>query len=291
MSSSDNNDHLLSRLQALASRFGFAGRESARIRERASRLYLPFRPLNLSTQNLFWEMGAPLERLNQLPRSALSGPVQEDKAFAHSTLRDLIQCRQQADQLIDLKQIDGLLRQLNPQRPATNLETYAAACKQVRIISFNDFSRTLEVALPRHSKGAKLRLLQANWRGQHLFWNSEQHLDEMACAIIYARLRGLDTPLRADIEQYKLSQTGLNTLHQRFHVLAMPSPAWSDPAFMRMLLEYHLPYSRLTLLQTDNAPEFLLLPKQDENANAFGEGLRLAGADDLTERLSALTLS
>jgi hypothetical protein len=80
----------------------------------------------------------------------------------------------------------------------------------------------------------------------------------------------------------------LAELRRRYHMLAMPVQAWSEPAFMSLLLDHGLPYARLSLLRYPNAPEFLLLPKDSPEANALGEGLRLAGAPDVIGHLEAL---
>ena len=71
-------------------------------------------------------------------------------------------------------------------------------------------------------------------------------------------------------------------------MLAMPVQAWTDPAFMALLLDNGLPYARLSLLRTAGAAEFLLLPKADSAAMALGEGLRLAGAADGVSYLQQL---
>ena len=42
-------------------------------------------------------------------------------------------------------------------------------------------------------------------------------------------------------------------LKQHYHVLAMPVQAWSDPAFMGVLLDNRLPYARLSLLRNPGA--------------------------------------
>ena len=68
----------------------------------------------------------------------------------------------------------------------------------------------------------------------------------------------------------------------------MPGAAWSDPAFMGLLLDNGLPYARLALLRTHGAPEFLLLPKHNQEATALGEGLCLAGAPDVVKHLKTL---
>ena len=142
--------------------------------------------------------------------------------------------------------------------------------------------------LPKLASGAAVPLSCASWRGERLFWTGEQHNAALACAIVYARRRGLEMTIQADLSRYQISAPGLNALDQRFHMLAMPSQAWSDPAFMGLLLDGRLPYSRLSLLGTRSAAECLLLPKENAMASAFGEGLRLAGAPDVVDHLRRL---
>lgn len=288
MSQLEHTPRPASRLSALAQRLGLAGRSSRRIFEQASQLRLPFRYLPLPSPSIWWRSGPPLHRLPELPRDALSGPVQEDKADAHAMLVRIVEHRQQVVDDLDLRRIDGLLGGDDESASVLDLESYASQCRNVRIISYNDFVKTLDLALPLRDASHPLLLRQASWRGERLFWAGEQHAAEMACAIVYARRRGLDIRLPAQIDHYQLSTQGLDELQQRFHTLAMPVEAWSDPAFMGLLLDNRLPYSRLTLLRAQDAPEFLLLPKHNADACALGEGLRIAGATDLADVLRRL---
>jgi hypothetical protein len=288
MSQLEHTPRPLSRLSALAQRLGLTGRNSRRIFEQASQLRLPFRYLPLPSPSIWWRSGPPLHRLPELPRDALSGPVQQDKADAHAMLIRVVEHDRQQIEALDLRRIDGLLGSEDEQDALPDLESYAAQCRAIRIISYKDFLRTLDLALPSRDQAHPLLLRQANWRGERLFWASEQHAGELACAIVYARRRGLEILLPAQIDRYQLSAEGLDNLQQRFHTLAMPVEAWSDPAFMGLLLDNRLPYSRLTLLRTPDAPEFLLLPKHNADACALGEGLRIAGASDLADGLRRL---
>ncbi|MDF5796761.1 hypothetical protein P4203_21645 [Pseudomonas aeruginosa] len=56
---------------------------------------------------------------------------------------------------------------------------------------------------------------------------------------------------------------------------------------MSLLLDTGLPYARLALF-TPETPECLLLPRNDERADALGEGLRAAGAADVVKYLKQL---
>jgi len=279
-----------SRLGALAQRLGLRGRAPRQVLERASQLQLPFTPLPEIADSICWQEGPPLHRLVELPRGALSGPVQEDKAAAHAMLVGLVTAEEQSLESFDLRLVDGLYNCQPAQCRYANFEAFASCeqCRKVRIISYKDFVKTISLALPRFLAGERIKLRQASWRGPRIFWTSEQHNEAFACAVAYARRRELEITLPADITHYKLSPSGIKQLQQHYHALAMPSATWSDPAFMALLLENGLPYARLSLLRNPGDPEVLLLPKHSAEANALGEGLRLAGAPDVVEYLKQL---
>ena len=94
--------------------------------------------------------------------------------------------------------------------------------------------------------------------------------------------------IRDSLVRYRLNEAGLDNLQSRYHVLAMPEAAWSDPGFMGLLLDNGIPYARLSLLKKAGTPEFLLLPKGHQDATALGEGLRLAGAPNVPGHLRKL---
>ncbi len=290
MSLSEQPVTLASRLSALAQRLGLIGRVPRHILERASRVRLPFQPLPPPHDSICWLEGPPLHRLVDLPRDALSGPVQEDKAQAHAILARIVELEQQTLDSFDLRQIDGLCA-CEPERSAyPSFERYAASehCRKVRIISYKDFIKTISLAVPGFLAGETIDLRQASWHGERIFWAGDLNGDAFACAVAYARRRGLETTLPAEIQRYRLSPLGLSQLQRHYHVLAMPAAAWSDPAFMGLLLDNRLPYARLSLLRSAGAVEPLLLPKLSPEATALGEGLRLAGAPDVVSYLQAL---
>jgi hypothetical protein len=290
MSLSPEPPAFASRIIALARRLGLGGKPARELLQGAGRLRLPFVALQPPSRSIWWRSGAPLYRLPELPRGALSGPVQEDKADAHKMLVRIVEQRRKPAAPLDLREINGLGS--IPGIPAySSLEEFSGSshCRQIRIISYRDFLRTLELALPKLANGAPVPLYEASWRGEQLFWGGEQHNAELACAIVYARRRGLEMNLQAEITSYRISLPGLNALEQRFHMLAMPAEAWSDPAFMALLLDNQLPYSRASLMGAHNAADCLLLPKQHELANAFGDGLRRAGAPDVVGYLRKLS--
>lgn len=278
---------LSSRLAALAQRVGLLGRGCKPIFERASQLQLPFRAIPTFADNICWLGGPPLQRLKDLPRSALSGPVQEDKAEAHAALIQLIEVEHHELAQFDLRQVDSLV---HCDGSYASLEDYATseACRQIRIISYRDFLKHLGKALPDYPH-QRLELFRARWRGERLFWAGESNPASFAGAVAYARLRGLDITLPAHITDYRISLAGLHDLEQRYHALAMPCAAWSDASFMQLLMEHEVPYARLNLLRTPGSPEFLLLPKHSPQACALGEGLLQAGAPDMLQYLRELS--
>lgn len=278
-------------LVALAQRLGLGRRTPRHLLHKARALRLPFQPLPPVQENIWWQADPPLQRLVELPRDALSGPVQEDKADARAVLMRLVEREQSGLDGIDLRQIDGLVGKDPQAPPHEGLATYGATpeCRAVRIISYKDFVRTLGQAVAGYPEGGRLQLFQAAWRGERLFWAGEsQHLPAFAAAVAYARRRGLEVVLPAELTRYRLSESGLAGLRRRYHVLAMPTQAWSDPAFMGLLLDQGMPYARLALLRRSGAPEFLLLPRRHPAANALGEGLYQAGAPDVTGFLAEL---
>lgn len=280
---------LTERLAALFQHLGLGGRSSQQLREQAARLRLPFAPLPKVPDSIWWQDGPPLQRLADLPRGALSGPVQEDKAAAHAALRALIRVEERQIGEFDLRWIDGLGGTPQESSHFARFEDYAAspACRSIRLISYRDFSRTLAQALPNHASGETLYLRQASWRGERYFWSEELAPQAFACAVAYARRRGLTIHLPAVLSAYRLSRSGLDQLDAGYHVLAMPAEAWSDARFMRLLLT-GMPYARLDLLRDSGGPEFLLLPRSQADANALGEGLREAGAADVSAWLRTL---
>lgn len=291
MNVSEQSSTLSSRLAGLAQRLGLIGRAPRQILARASSLNLPFAALPAAKESICWQEGAPLQRLVDLPRDALSGPVQEDKAEARAVLMRVITQHQQQLASFDLRMIDGLTHCDPANANFASFEDYAAStnCRQVRIISYKDFVKTISLALPRFLAGERIELRQASWRGERIFWAGEHHSEAFACAVAYARRRELEITLPAELTSYSLSARGLAELEQRYHVLAMPAAAWSDPTFMGLLLDNGLPYARLSLLRSPGAPEFLLLPKHSQEATALGEGLCLAGAPNVVRHLKTLT--
>jgi hypothetical protein len=279
-----------SRIARLAQRLGLSGKSPRQTLEHASQIKLPFAPLNEPAPSIFWHDGPSLQRFVDLPRSALSGPIQEDKARAHAALKRLVRREDSFYTALDLRQVDGLSGQPTGDTIYPTFEAFAAtpACRQLRVISYNDFVRTLQTALPDFQANAPIELRQASWLGERIYWAGEQHNEAFACAIAYARLRGLEISLPCELTDYRLDASGLQALDNEYHAVTMPAQAWSDRDFMGLLLDAKVPYARLTLLRNALNSELLLLEKGHFAANALGEGLKLAGAPDMILYMRAL---
>src|SRR5690606_39441372 len=136
----------------------------------ASRLRLPLAPLSAPQPRIFWHDGACLQRIVDLPRGALSGPIQEDKARAHAALTRLVRKESVLYPAIDLRQIDGLSGQNPDDTRYATLEAFAATpgCRQLPASSHKDLLRTPGNALPRFASTTPLELRQASWLGDRL---------------------------------------------------------------------------------------------------------------------------
>lgn len=257
----------------------------------AQRIDLPFINLTMPKISVCWKSNLYFQHLYDLPRSALSGPIQEDKAEAHQFLAKIITKTIDTDCMIDLRDIYGVSESVCNLQPLHSLEDFAASeqCKHIRIISYRDFEKTITQAIPHFLSDQPINLRRADWVGNNLFWAGEQYSSEFACAVVYAKRRGLDLPKRTYISRYSLNHEALKNLHRHYHVLIMPEQTWSDRQFMALLLNSNIPYARLTLIKSPNQTEVLLLPKRKKLSDNLGKGLKLAGAYDATEILLQMT--
>jgi len=278
-----------SRFSRFVQRLGLAAKAPRQLLERAQKIRLPFQPLPELDASIFWEDGPWLRQIIDLPRGALSGPIQEDKAKAHAALTRLIGKEVSHHPGLDLRQIDGISGRSADGQAYPTFEAFAATpvCRQLRVISYKDFQRTLRTALPGFEHGQPLDLRQASWLGDRLYWVGDQQVEAFACAVAYARLRGLEVLLPCELTDYRLDSAGLQALDASYHAVAMPAQAWADRTFMSLLLDAKVPYARLTLRNAGNS-ELLLLDKQVETSNELGEGLKLAGAADVVHYLRNL---
>lgn len=248
----------------------------------AQRVKLPFTGLDKPELTICWKDNLYLQHLHDLPRSALSGPVQEDKAEAHALLAKLVNKVVDTEPVIDLREVYGISEQLPGAAGLQNLEALAASqqCRHIRIISYRDFEKTITQAIPHFLAEQPIKLRQASWLGDQLFWAQEQNSCEFACAVVYARRRGLDLRRKTCISRYTLNLDTVLAVQKNYHMLIMPESAWSDREFMAILLASGSPYARLTLSKAPHPVEVLLLPKHKQQSNTLGEGLKLAGAHD-----------
>lgn len=287
---SQSSSSLLSRFNALFKRCD--GDSTALTPEQiAQRIHLPFISLTIPNISVCWKNNLYFQHLYDLSRGALSGPIQEDKAEAHSFLANIVTKTIDTDRIIDLRDIYGLSESVCGLQPLADLESFAASeqCRHIRIISYRDFEKIITQAIPHFLSDQPISLRQANWLGDNLFWASEQYSCELACAVVYAKRRGLDLPKRSYISRYSLNTDALKTLHKHYHVLLMPEQAWGDRQFMAILVDSSIPYARLTLTKSPTQSEVLLLPRRKKLSDNLGKGLKLAGAYDATEILLQLS--
>lgn len=256
----------------------------------AARVKLPFTNLQIPELSICWKNNLFLQHLYDLPRGALSGPVQEDKAQAHALFSKLINKVIDTECVIDLRDIYGFSESLPHLATTPDLESFAAhpECRHIRIISYRDFEKTITQAVPSFLSDQPLNLRQASWLGEQLFWADEQSACEFACAVVYARRRGLDLPKRTYISRYSLNTSVLHTIQKNYHMLIMPEQTWADAEFMAILLGSRSPYARLTLAKSPTAVEVLLLSKRNPLSDTLGRGLRRAGAYDACDTLMQL---
>ncbi len=277
------------RLSQFAQRLGLGGRQRPRL-ERAGLEHLPFKALQRPEDSIWWQDGPPLERLLDLPRGALSGPVQQVKAQAHALLVRCVELQSLESEAFDLRELDGVCAPRGEQPPLAHLEDFATtpAGRAVRIISYKDFVKAISLALPRYLSGQQIEVRQADWHGNRLYWGGHQQVAAFGVALAYARRRGLQVILPAIRQHYRLNPAGLAALDAAFHVLALPEQAWAHPQFMDLLLSSGTPYARLDQISPPGTPEWLLLPREEAAADALGRALRQAGAADVPSFLASL---
>lgn len=285
--------NIRARLSTIVRRLCWQRRVHPQIYIEAGKLRLPFKTLPHVVDPFIWEDGLYLHLLKELPLNALSGPVQEDKAQARTALVSFIDTDMTYVENFDLQQICGLVHKLSFKHSVKTFEELTATqqCRHIRIISYNDFLKTIQLSLPGFRHQQPLELRQACWLGDRYYWDGDLHPEALAHSIVYARRRGLKIRLPARITRYCINKSGLAALEKNYHTPIMPVEAWTDPVFMGLLVETHLPYARLVLKEAPGQPEILMLPKNNAQANELGLGLYQAGAQDLVNYLRAICQS
>ena len=201
------------RLAAIAQRLGLGNADLHKVSQRTRSLALSFSAPASPPSGIGWQSGAPLYRLIDLPRGALSGPVQEDKARAHAALKKLVGSRLLELHDVDLREVDGLCTRgplANSALPDFEAVAAGDAGRKVRIISYRDFGKALGQALPGFERGVELQLRRADWHGQRLFLELDNHTEAFACAVASARRRGLELRLPGRVRQFSLQGSALD---------------------------------------------------------------------------------
>ena len=216
---------LTSQIARLAQRLGLRSKSALPVQERASGLQLPFarlpepdqassgtmvRACNASGVAARCAVRSGSGGQGPCPRSPDPAGKQAQRCRRWSTcagrrLRRAAQERAQLPDLRGLRQHSGMsagshhqLQGLRP-RPGT--------------------------ALPGFDTGATIELRQASWLGERLYWAGDHHLEAFASAVAYARLRGLEVSLPANVTEYRLDRPGLHALDADYHAVTMPAQA------------------------------------------------------------------
>ena len=214
--------NMAQRLAAIAQRLGLGNADLHKVSQRTRSLALSFSAPASPPSGIGWQSGAPLYRLIDLPRGALSGPVQEDKARAHAALKKLVGSRLLELHDVDLREVDGLCTRgplANSALPDFEAVAAGDAGRKVRIISYRDFGKALGQALSGFERGVELQLRRADWHGQRLFLELDNHTEAFACAVAYARRRGLELRRRGlDLGRASVGGIGRGARLARLHV-------------------------------------------------------------------------
>lgn len=282
---------ILSRISSvLTGRDATAGHQFT-AKQVADTVRLDFPKPQLPSVSIHWKQNLNLQHLINLPRKALSGPVQEDKAAAHRFLQNIVTAEEYTLSLFELRDIYGVDLNLPEALHYESLEDIAGSelCRTIRIISMRDFSRVLNQAVPNFEQKKTIHLNSASWLGLKYFWASELNSPELVSAIVYARRRGLSLQKAAKVQRATLNEIAIKNLQQFYHALVMPSNAWSENTFMQYLVNSRVPYARLPLFRGKNPIEILLLPRSEPPSDTLGQGLRKAGAQDAADFLLKLS--
>jgi hypothetical protein len=287
-----SDSSFLTKLGKMLQRTGSEEPTDQAVLKKASKIKLNFQPLPSLLPSISWLNKLPLQDLAGLPRGGLSGPVQEDKADVHSILVKLIDVKTRFYNQVDLREVNGICSYTSedPEQTYLTLEELSMTeeFRRVRIISFNDFSKAVAQFLP--DTNTPVELCRAAWHGPRLYWKGDKSNNILLTNIVvYARRRGLELMYPANITSYSVNEQALDELAKDYQVLNMPDEAWSNDAFMSLLLDTELAYSRLPMrINHKKVAEWILLPNNNPKSYALGFGLRLAGAYDVISYLRSI---
>lgn len=254
----------------------------------ARKVRLEFPQPLLPEPSIHWKHTLHLQQLANLPASALSGPVQEDKAAAYRFISKIVSIRTETVTSFDMRGLFGLNHEQDDLLACNSWEALAQSgqCRNIRIISIRDFNRVLSIAI---GKSQSVNLLSTAWEPRKTYWADPQNTYELAASLVYARRRELPINLPAQLYRTHINAGAIRELKKHYHTLGMPVAAWTDPAFMNYLVTHKVPYARLPLSLGSLSLQTILLPRSSPLANTFGNGLRQAGAHELSDFLLTLT--
>lgn len=251
-------------------------------------LNLEYPAISLPEPSIHWCQTLHLHQLANLPTNALYGPVQEDKAEAYRFLSKTVSIEMQPIRSFDMRGLHGLNHENEALLAHDSWEAMAQSeqCRHVRIISMNDFNRTLAVAI---GKNQNIDLLSTAWEASKVYWADTQNSAELIAALVYARRREVPVNLPVHLYRIRTHQAAIRELKKHYHSLVVPVAAWSDPVFMDYLTTYRIPYVHLPICLGRQSAQTILLPRNNINSNTFGAALQQAGARDIADFLLKAT--
>jgi len=269
----------------IAKKLGFNNKNNSNSSNQNKDLFdIDFSPPVINQHTIWWNAtNLKLYSLVDLPRNALSGPIQEAKA----ELRDKLIKTFLAENIntdIDLRDLHGIYGNILSNTDHQSFEEFVKSddCKKAGIISQKDLQSTLN-RIPNISNNKPLKLVSAEWLDNKLFWHGNKQIINLVCAVVYARKRKIELIYNANIRNYYVSRKSLIDIGTNYHVLAMPENAWRNHQLMSILFDEQLPYVRLPLLF-----DALILQKRHQTSYELGIKLLQSGATDIIKVIEGL---